>query len=282
MMPTLNSIKIRARRALGHRLDGVAWMLLWGSGNQPAPMSFAPGHYYSTLPSQQDIEEQTHFEINGIDLRRNDQLDLLEKLGAVDPTGPRYNKPHNGWFSTTDAALYQAMVRYRHPTHVIEVGCGWSTAALFDAGAAQRVTLIEPYPDRVHQLLSTDDLARCDLLESRLQDVPLSTFKALKAGDFLFVDSTHVSKLGSDVNRVFFEILPALASGVLVHLHDVFYPFEYRESWVREGRGWNEAYLLRAFLTYNEAFKIILWAHMLQSENHLAGDDGSSIWLEKV
>jgi hypothetical protein len=261
--------------------------ILWGregGRTERPPVAYAPGHYYSTLPSRRDIDEQAHFEIVGIDLRRNEQLVLLEKLNTTDPTGPRY-KPNNGWFPGTDAAIYQAMIRYYEPTRVIEVGSGWSTAALFDTGAAQHVTLIEPYPDRVHHVLSTEDLARCDLLETRLQDVPLSIFQELSSGDVLFVDSTHVAKLGSDVNRIFFEILPALSSGVIVHFHDIFHPFEYPETWVRAGRGWNETYLLRAFLEYNEAFEILLWAHMLQTTGDLAVhlEEGlSSIWLKKV
>ncbi len=111
--------------------------------------------------------------------------------------------------------------------------------------------------------------------------MPLSVFQSLNSGDVLFVDSTHVTKLGSDVNRIFFEILPALASGVIVHFHDIFYPFEYPRAWVREGRGWNETYLLRAFLEYNEAYEVLLWAHMLGIEGRLAQPAGS-IWLRKV
>jgi hypothetical protein len=172
------------------------------------------------------------------------------------------------------------MIRHYQPAHVIEVGCGWSTAALFDAGAAPRVTLIEPFPDRIQQLLSPRDFARCTLLECRLQDVPLAIFQTLDAGDVLFIDSTHITKLGSDVNRIFFEILPVLGTGALVHFHDVFYPFEYPEMWLREGRAWNETYLLRAFLEFNEAFEILLWCDMLRSAGHLSGRYGS-IWLKK-
>jgi predicted O-methyltransferase YrrM len=283
-MHPLKSLKIRSRRALGHRLDDLAWKVLWGG--ERVPMAFPPGHYYSTIPSRRDVDEQPRIEIVAIDLRLDEQLALLAKLNAADPTGPRFESfswTHgpNQAFPNTDAAIYQAMIRYFQPTRVIEVGCGWSTGALFDAGAAQHVTLIEPYPDRVREVLSPEDLGRCDLIELRLQDVPLSTFQALNSSDVLFIDSTHVTKLGSDVNRIMFEILPALASGVIVHFHDVLYPFEYLDIWVRQGRAWNEAYLLRAFLEYNDAFEIVLWVDMLQSMGYLAGD-GVSIWLQKA
>jgi len=110
-------------------------------------------------------------------------------------------------------------------------------------------------------------------------------------GDILFVDSTHVSKLGSDVNWIFFEILPRLRSGVLVHIHDVFYPFEYPEPWSLEGRSWNEVYILRAFLEYNNQFKILLFPSYAQifyeqwfRENMplVLENRGGCMWLRKV
>jgi hypothetical protein len=283
-MQPLKSLRIRARRALGHRLDGLAWKVLWGS--ERVPMGFAPGHFYSTIPSMRDIEERTRTDIVAIDLRVDEQVALLAELDIGQPTGPRFRPyswtdAHNMAFPDTDAAVYQAMLHHFRPRRVIEVGCGWSTAALFDAGGAPHVTLIEPYPQLVRQLLTRKDLDRCELLETRLQDVPLSVFQALDAGDVLFVDSTHVTKLGSDVNRLVFEILPALASGVIIHFHDVAYPFEYPDVWVRQGRAWNEAYLLRAFLEYNQAFEILLWVDMLLTMGRLTGD-GLSIWLRKV
>ena len=84
-------------------------------------------------------------------------------------------------------------------------------------------------------------------------------FDQLESRDVLFIDSTHVSKLGSDVNYIFFEILPRLKPGVVIHLHDIYVGFEYPKPWVTEDRAWNEAYLLRAFLEYNERFRILLF-----------------------
>jgi len=279
--PSWQPLAIRARRALAPLFERVAWSLLWGPRVERIPVAYPPGHYYSPLPARRDLERTGPVEIAGIDLRRDAQLALLAQLDAVTPTGPRYDDPDNGWFPPIDAAVYESMIRRHRPTRVVEVGCGYSTAALFDAGAAPHVTLIDPSLDRVHRLLSPDDLQRCDVHEARLQDVPLSIFLGLDAGDVLFVDSTHVTKCGSDVNRMIFEILPALACGVIVHFHDVFYPFEYPDEWVREGRGWNETYLLRAFLEYNDAFEIVLWNHMLAVHGHLTGDCGS-IWLQKA
>ena len=106
----------------------------------------------------------------------------------------------------------------------------------------------------------------------------------------LFIDSTHVAKVGSDVTTLFFDVLPTLKPGVLVHIHDVLWPFEYPRSWYLQGRSWNEAYLLRAFLQYNEEFEILLFNSFLGT--HYAGDvaeilplcaknPGGSLWLRR-
>jgi hypothetical protein len=97
------------------------------------------------------------------------------------------------------------------------------------------------------------------IYEKRLQDMDYEIFSTLKDGDILFVDSTHVTKTDSDVNNIIFEILPRIASGVYIHFHDIFFPFEYPEVWVYQGRSWNEDYILRAFLEYNTKFEIILF-----------------------
>jgi hypothetical protein len=117
-------------------------------------------------------------------------------------------------------------------------------------------------------------------------------FERLEENDILFLDSSHVSKTGSDVNYYLFEILPVLKPGVLVHVHDILYPFEYLKEWVLgEKRSWNETYALRAFLQYNSAFEIVYWnnfaSHRLREElAHLMPlcleNEGGSIWLRRV
>ena len=104
-------------------------------------------------------------------------------------------------------------------------------------------------------------------------------------------DSTHVSKLDSDVNRLFFEILPRLNPGVFVHFHDIFPGFEYPEQWLREGRAWNEQYLLRAFLQYNDHFHIRLFPGLLANYDRawfeknmplVLSNPGGALWIEKL
>ena len=97
------------------------------------------------------------------------------------------------------------------------------------------------------------------LLTKKVQDVEIEYFNKLEENDILFVDSSHVSKTGSDLNHIIFNILPILNKGVIIHFHDIFYPFEYPKEWVltQGGFGWNESYMLRAFLMYNKSFKIL-------------------------
>ena len=151
------------------------------------------------------------------------------------------------------------MIQILRPSQVIEVGSGYTSAMLLDLNEiymdkSMTLTFIEPYPEKLKELLKPDDDIK--LLQQRLQDVPMEFFETLYSGDVLFIDSIHVSKEGSDVYYRFFEILPKLRRGVVVHLHDIFYPFTYPHDWVVNGRVWNETYLLRAFLQYNNDFEI--------------------------
>lgn len=268
-----------------------AWRVLW-PGTDPLPHRLPPGHFYSPVPSIADVDAWTAADatavLPGIDLRVDEQATFLRSLGVALPTGPRF--VDNGYYDTGDAAIYQAILRATDPARVVEVGGGWSTAALFDSGVTPAVTVIDPDPSRVYDRLLPADFTRCTVRAVRLQDVDLTPFLALDAGDILFVDSTHVGKLGSDVLRIFFEILPRLRSGVAVHFHDVHFPFEYPQDWFRRGLYWNEAYLLRAFLEHNDAFEILLWADLLRRlgrvddpvlDAALARGHSAAIWLRK-
>ena len=142
------------------------------------------------------------------------------------------------------------------------------------------------------QLIAGRSADQRSILKSRLQDVPLKVFAALGDGDILFLDSSHVAKTASDVVDYTFRILPALRSGVLVHIHDIFYPFEYPRSWiVDENRSWNEAYLVRAFLHANAGFRVLYlsdWVYKCRRdlfETHMplcVRYRGGSLWMRKV
>lgn len=109
------------------------------------------------------------------------------------------------------------------------------------------------------------------LVKQKVEDVDLAFFDAFEENDLLFIDSSHVSKAGSDVNYLFFEVLPRLKPGVVVHIHDIFLPDEYPKVWViDQGRNWNEQYLLRAFLQFNREWEILWAAHFMGTRHTMA------------
>jgi hypothetical protein len=199
----------------------------------------------------------------------------------------------NPSFPAADALAYYCMLRKLRPQQVIEIGSGWSSCVLLDTAErfldrGLQITMIEPFPDQLLQLLRSGDESRLRLVPEPVQKSSLDEFAALQRDDVLFIDSTHVSRVESDVNYEIFEVLPVLQPGVYVHLHDIFYPFDYPVGWMKEGRVWSEAYLLRAFLEFNDQFEIVLWNDLLavRDAERLARDfpqwqSGGSIWLRR-
>jgi predicted O-methyltransferase YrrM len=269
-----------------------------------------PGHVLSPIHSTVEVRsrEQALYAIPrllpGLNLNEAAQLLLFDELRQYYPEQPFFASRTDNrryWFenpaySYSDAILLYCMIRHLRPTRIVEVGSGYSSAAILDTNElffenSIRCTFIDPQPQLVRSLLRDDDLERIRIVEDEVQDVDLEMFDGLGANDILFIDSSHVSKVGSDVNHIFFNILPRLHSGVFIHFHDIFYPFEYPLDWVYEGRAWNEAYLLRAFLQYNQQFEIQLfntfidWFHKEKyfSEMPLVQKNtGGSIWLKKL
>lgn len=237
--------------------------------------AYPAGTFYSPVPSEEDIPEEVSKgvrEIAGVDLREANQLALLAQLGKHHPELPfeaeakeglRFNLD-NEYYSFCDATVLYAMLRHYRPRRVVEVGSGFSSAVMLDTRDAfldkeTHLTFIDPYPERLHSLLREDDHRTATVLPKKVQDVDFSVFEGLQANDFFFVDSSHVAKLRSDVAHIVFEILPRLAAGVVIHFHDIPWPFEYPLHWIRAGRAWNEAYFLRAFLQFNERFEILFF-----------------------
>lgn len=271
---------------------------------------FVPlGHFYSPIPNLDEVGKIEHVfekipkEIPGILLNEQKQLELLKEFKIYYNELPFCPEKKNNLryffenpsYSYSDAIFLYCMIRHFKPKRVIEVGSGYSSCVILDTSniffeGAIEIKFIEPYPQLLSSLLMDNDQEKVKIIEKKLQDIELDEFKLLQKNDILFIDSTHVSKVGSDVNRVFFEILPILQDGVLVHFHDIFYPFEYPQDWILEGRAWNEAYLLRAFLQYNSSFHIVLMNTFLeffherifQEEMPLClKNPGASIWIRK-
>lgn len=243
-----------------------------------------PVHYYQPLPDSRLISADLWpgpTAVPGIDLAENLQVALVSELAAFreeyatlptssdDPT--RFHL-HNGFFGPVDAEVHYATLRMLKPSRVIEVGSGFSTLLALEAlrrnhseGSPEpRLIAVEPYPN--------DVLARgldgLELLRTPVQDVPVELFEELTAGDVLFLDSSHVLRIGGDVQFEYLEILPRLAPGVFVHVHDIFLPYEYPRQWVERARQfWTEQYLLQAFLAFNDCFQI-RWSSHLMHRRH--------------
>jgi predicted O-methyltransferase YrrM len=259
-----------------------------------------PGHFYSPIPSAQDCARRcADREVAGIDLRLDEQRALAHRLARYmpPPFGPTAGSARFGWdnnyYGVTDGTVLYALLEQLRPSRIIEVGSGFSTAVMLDTidrwSEKPALTCIEPFPDRLRTQLRTGD--RVEILECPVQDVPLARFAELRAGDVLFIDSSHVLKVGSDVQWLLRYVLPNLPRGVWIHIHDLFWPFEYPEEWIAEGRGWTEAYALHAFLQFNETFAIRWFtSYLYQHERGLLRETlplaleqhGGSLWLEKV
>lgn len=269
------------------------------------------GHYYSALPDIADVRSRaaTLFREDidlapSIDLKPEKQLRLLTELAGYYrdfqwPDQPSHDfrfYQDQGYFGPGDAVILHAMLRRFKPKQIIEGGSGFTSALMLDTNERFfdnqiQFTFIEPFPERLRSLMRAEDLQRCDLVQDRLQNFPLARFQQLEANDILFVDSSHVAKAGSDVNFLLFEVLPSLKSGVIIHFHDVLWPFEYPLYWIQSGKAWNEAYLLRAFLQYNSQFEVLLLncfigraftSFMEVQMPRFIKDPGGSLWLRKV
>ena len=270
-------------------------LTVWKKGFVP------PGHFYSPLPDMDQVRMNEHrlFSISsrpeGIAWNEEGQLALLEKLGqflsdmpfSVSPGRGRYYLD-NDFYAHSDGICLYSMMRLLQPRKFVEIGSGFSSCAALDTadmGLAEipEFTFIDPDPSRVYERFRSGDLInpRIRIVESMVQDVPLALFESLCKNDVLLIDSSHVSKIGSDVNFIYFQILPRLQPGVYVHVHDIFYPFEYPKLWLEEGRAWNEIYLLHAFLSFNDQFQIAYFNHFMETLHRDAVQTHLPLCLEK-
>lgn len=274
-------------------------------------LMFVPaGHFYSPIVDQdfiharQDAIFAPHKALDGIDIREQHQLDFVTQIARWTPllpferepvAGLRYHYGNNA-FVSGDAIVYASMLFTYKPKRILEVGSGYSSALALDVcdlidGYHPEIRFIDPYPQLVRKLVANNVSANVSIEEKFVQDIPPDDLSYLEDGDFYFMDTTHIVKTGSDVIYHFEEVLPRLAKGVIIHLHDIFYPMEYPESWVTKDRlSWNEIYYFRAFLTNNPDYEILFWndfmhrnhfSVMEKASSEFAHNGGASIWFRK-
>lgn len=268
-------------------------------------------HFYSLYPDFNVIRKNKEriFDrektVLDIELNEEAQCGRLKKMSAFYPVLPKWKEMGekdseyryrygNPSLSPGDSIALFCMLQLIRPKRVIEVGSGFSSSIMLDVNEYYRngemeLRFIEPYPGLLKSLCKSSD--KILLRDSGLQEVEVEFFDSLESGDVLFIDSTHVSKVDSDVNYLLFEILPRLKKGVYIHFHDIFYPFEYPENWILEsGHIWNECYLLRAFLQNNKEYSIEFFHNMME-QKHMEifmenwpleeKPHGGSLWLRK-
>lgn len=278
------------------------------------PLFVEPGHFYSPIVDVEQVrvrfsQQQPNVAPQSIRIDASamrslwrDLLPFLKDIPFPDEADPNFRYFfHNPAFGIGDGSILHAMLRLFRPKRLVEVGSGYSSACSIDTidryldidgDIHVDVSFVEPYPALLRKLLGQDRLSRCTVHATGVQETDMSVFKALDWGDILFIDSTHVMKTGSDVCYELFEVLPALKPGVLIHFHDIFWPFEYGSKWIiDDNRSWNEIYGLRSFLMYNEAFEIVFFNDwfarnepdlILQDYPSMMNNTGGSIWLRKI
>jgi hypothetical protein len=237
-------------------------------------------HFYEPIPDTRMLKDdlwEKQSELVGININEESQINLLsvfsskfkeeyESFPRSETSIPFQYYVNNSAFSSVDGEIYYCMIRHFKPKKIFEIGAGYSTYLAAHAILKNKeednayeceLVAIDPYPNDV---LKNGFPGLSKLIPKRVQDIPLSEFKKLLENDILFIDSTHVLKIGSDVQYEYLEILPRLNKGVIVHVHDIFLPSEYPKEWVlKKYIFWNEQYLLQAFLTFNDSFEV-LWA----------------------
>jgi len=304
------SVKAGVRRSIARILDKLPH--IGGLRKQARDTGgFLPGHFYSPTPNQEEVLARLEYvkrntsPFPDICFNVQEQFELLKTFARFYGDLPFPEEKSEGCrfyydqspFPYPDAIFLYSFLRHTNPAKIVEVGSGRSSGVILDTvdrffSVAPKVTFIEPFPIGLNQMLRTQDRAKVTVIEDKLQNTPLDLFSSLGPGDLLFIDSSHVLKCGSDLQFLFFEILPRLPVGIYVHFHDIFHDFEYPEEWLlRQQWYWNECYFIRAFLSNNSAWKIVFFNNYVRIhfEDFLAKemplclkDCGGSLYIQKM
>lgn len=253
-------------------------------------------HFYSPLPiiSELDNKIWNRQEVRGINWNEKNSLILLEDLAKYanefkELLDSNQFNVNDGQFRYHDPATYYAMIRHFKPKKIMEVGAGATTklaSLAIKKNSKTDLISIDPYaPDYVRDLFGLQQL-----IKEPVQNIEIKKFQQLKRNDILFIDSSHISKIGSDVNYLFLEVMPSLNEGVLIHIHDIFLPLELPKDWIERLIFWNEQYLLHAFLIGNKDFEVLfgnryMSLHHPESLHKIYANEpigGGSFWMRKM
>jgi len=270
-------------------------------------------NYYSPIPDTRTLKEELWSkpsELVGVEMNEQKQLELLshfvssfkneyDKFPENKTSIPYQYYLNNQFFGSVNAEVLYSMIRYFKPRKILEIGSGCSTFLSAQAILKNKqennsyeceLVAIDPYPN---EILKRGFPGLTKLISRKVQDVPLAKFQELKDNDILFIDSSHILKIGSDVQYEYLEILPRLNKGVIIHAHDIFLPAEYHKRWIyKQLYFFNEQYLLQSFLAFNNSFEV-LWAGSYLALKHpdsletafssyVRGDLPCSFWIRRV
>jgi predicted O-methyltransferase YrrM len=246
-----------------------------------------PNHFYQPIPDTRSLTDDLWLrksELVGVDVNEQGQIQLLREFSSrfrneydclpkQRPSIPTQYYTSNPAFGALDGKMLYCMIRHFRPKRLIEIGSGYSTylsaQALLknegESGDKTELIVVDPYPSlTVRNGLS----GLSKLICNKVEKVSIDEFTKLQENDILFIDSTHVLRIGNDVQYIYLEILPRINKGVVIHVHDIFMPGEYPKAWVKESHiFWNEQYLLQSFLAFNNEFEV-LWAAIYMHLRH--------------
>jgi predicted O-methyltransferase YrrM len=266
----IQALKLRAFRAVR-------------SGAERVGLQVVPKTFYSPIPDLRSLPSdiwERRSDLRGIHFDLDEQLAWISDHVAAamrEFSPPEHSTGRRGEYTLDNdsygrvgADLLHGVVRGLRPRRIVELGSGQSTLIMAAAAARNAAEGVQTDLRTFDPFASVAfaGLPGLSALEHvRAQDVGLEVFAKLQAGDVLFVDTTHTVKLGSDVNHIVLDVLPALAPGVLVHVHDIFLPYEYPRKWAEEsGLHWAEQYLLQAYLSGNRDYEILAATYALCRE----------------
>ena len=222
-----------------------------------------PGHFYSVIPNITEDYNNEDKKFLNLDFNDGSHKSILNEInnylvnfdkefGHIDVSERQNNLQYtllNGQFEWMDARLLHYFLQKNKPKKIIEIGSGNSTLLTYNTKLMFNLDIdiicIEPYPS--DYLKKLNDTCKITLIQSCLENVDLNIFTTLTENDILFIDSSHVLKLDSDVMFYFTKIFPLLNKNVLIHIHDIFFPYDYPLAWLKQGRFWNEQYFLYVF-----------------------------------
>lgn len=245
-----------------------------------------PQVFYSPFPDPKDVDVEKiklKRDLPGVAFNLDESKRLMGGLVQYSTEIREFmkNRPQEvvpTWdltYPVTDSATLYTMLRHLKPKRYIEVGCGWSTrcsTAALERNAKEghvcQSAFIEPFPP---PYLDRDKLPG-EFIKEKIERIPLKFFQRLEAGDVLFIDTSHVIKIQNDVEWELIHILPSLKPGVIVHIHDIFSPYDYPVDWtVGEGTkrgGINEQYALECLMSGGSDWEVILPVHLLWKEHN--------------